>query len=71
MASLAHQTADSVAKSLAIDVSVVFGWPVSFSQPARQTSRRAASVFTRMFAIIAWTSWKEAIGRPNCSRSTA
>ena len=33
-----------MAKYFAIDVSVVFGCPVSFSQPARSTSIRAASV---------------------------
>ena len=47
----------------------MFGWPVSFSQPARQTSPRAASVCTTMSAIISCTSWKEAIGRSNCLRS--
>ena len=41
---------------------VVFGWPVSFSQPARQTSPRAASVSTIMSASISCTSWKAAIG---------
>jgi hypothetical protein len=32
---------------------------------------RAESVITRMSAIIACTSWKDPIGRPNCSRSLA
>jgi hypothetical protein len=35
---------------------------------ARQTSIRAASAWTRMSASIACTSWKDAIGRSNCSR---
>ena len=69
MAWLALRTAASVAKSLAIEVSVVDGLPASFSQPARQTSARAASVSTIMSAIICCTSWKLAIGFPNCWRS--
>jgi hypothetical protein len=54
-----------------MEVSVVFGLPPSFSQPARQTRPRAASVRTTMSASISCTSWNEAIGRPNCSRSLA
>jgi hypothetical protein len=68
---LAVRTAASVANSFAIDVSVVDGLPWSFSTPARQASPRAASMSTTMSAIIACTSWKEAIGLPNCSRSFA
>ena len=49
----------------------MFGRPLSFSQPARHTSIREASVFSTMSAIIACTSWKLAIGLPNCSRSLA
>jgi hypothetical protein len=64
-------TAASEAYNLAIDVSVVFGFPVSLSQPARHTSSRAASVRTRISAIIACTSWNDAMGRPNCSRCVA
>ena len=60
-----------MAYSLAIEVSVVLGLPVSLSQPAFHTSPRAASVSTTMSAIIACTSWNEPIGRPNCSRSFA
>ena len=56
---------------MAIEVSVVDGLPLSFSQPARHTSPRAASVSTTMSAIISCTSWKDAIGRPNCSRDFA
>jgi hypothetical protein len=67
----AHSTAASVAYSFAIEVSVVFGLPWSFSHPARQTSPRAASVCTTMSAIISCTSWKDAIGRSNCLRSFA
>ena len=65
----AHSSEASVAWSLAIEVSSVFGRPWSLRQPARQTSIREASVLTTMSAIIACTSWKLAIGRPNCSRS--
>ena len=71
MAVLAHFTAASVAYSLAIEVSVVLGRPMSLVQPARQTRPRAASVSTAMSAIISCTSWKEAIGRSNCVRSFA
>ena len=67
----AERTAASVANSFAIDVSVVEGRPLSLRCPARQTSPRDASVSTTMSAIIACTSWKLAIGRPNCSRSFA
>ena len=59
----------SVAYSFAIDVSVVFGLPWSFSQPARHTSPRAASVCTTMSASISCTSWNDAIGRSNWVRS--
>src|SRR3954463_16506047 len=69
MPRLAHSTAASVEYSFAIEVSVVFGWPVSLSHAARQHRSRAASVFTTMVAIMSWTSWNEAIGRSNCLRS--
>ena len=49
----------------------MFGRPLSFSHPARHTSIREDSVLSTMSAIIAWMSWKLAIGRPNCSRSFA
>src|SRR5215210_8309737 len=69
MAVLAQRIAASVEYSLAIEVSVVLGRPASLRNPARHTSIREASASTTMSAIIACTSWKEAIGRPNCSRS--
>ena len=71
MAVLAHHCAASVENSLAIEVSVVFGACWSFSQPARQVSIRDASSRSFISASISWTSWKAAIGRPNCSRSVA
>ena len=65
----AVRIAASLAWSFATEVSSVFGRPMSFSQPACQTSALAAWVSTTMSAIIAWTSWKPAIGLPNCARS--
>ena len=38
---------------------------------ADEVSSRAASASTEMSAIISWTSWKRAIGRPNWVRCTA
>jgi hypothetical protein len=69
MPRFAHSTAASVAYSFAIEVSVVFGLPVSLSHAARQQSSRAASVFTTIVAIMSCTSWNDAIGRSNCVRS--
>jgi hypothetical protein len=69
MARCEHCWAASVAYSLATEVSVVLGRPWSFKNAARHTSIRAASVITRMSAIMACTSWNDPIGRPNCSRS--
>src|ERR1700722_12098886 len=61
--------AASVENSLAIEVSVVLGLPVSFSHADRQTSIRAASVCSAMSVSIFWTSWELASGRPNWIRS--
>ena len=48
----------------------MFGFPWSFriAGPAHQQPRRVA-LRTTMSAIISCTSWKLAIGTPNCSRS--
>ena len=71
IARLAHSTADSVAYSLAIDVSAVLGLPWSLRIPARRTRSLAASLRMTISAIISWTSWKLAIGTPNCFRCFA
>src|SRR5256712_2290941 len=49
-------------------VSRVFGLPLSFRSPARQTRSRAASVSTTISAISSVTSWWPAIGLPNVLR---
>ena len=62
----------SLAYSLDIEPSAeVKGLPEIAIQEARQTSRRAASIWVRMSANWKATPWLSMIGRPNCSRVCA
>src|SRR6266545_3397709 len=70
-ASRAHATAISLAYSLAMDASALYGRPWSFNHAARRYPRRAVSTATRMSAILNWSASKDPMGRPKASRSPA
>ncbi len=64
--SVAH-TATRPALSLAIDPSAASkGTPLRAIHDARQTSSRAASMSSRIFAKVNAIDWFSMIARPNC-----
>ena len=68
---LAARLATSDANSLAIEASVAYPRPLSFSTAARQRSMRAASISVRMSASLNWIAWCSAIGWPKVCRRWA